>query len=245
MKRAICFPHLSRRCPPKKRGCLNPPIARLKSEHVSLDAMWHRVQAKLEEVEAGQANSLTEASAHNLGAAYEQHIRFEESDLLPFARRLLTPDALGANRRLDGRRDAASNLRNIDRNRFLSVWRLTFLAPKSLGFFQRGKMPVDLRKIRQRACREPALGEMNKPLRRSKRFDETLRAGSIVGLPQHVLYCGKRLQVRAGAALAEQGGEEVNRIAQALGIDAHLMAAHQDREWQAPRNRAAVGGGGA
>src|SRR5450631_2258588 len=121
-------------------------------------------------------------------------------------------------------RDAASNLRDIDGNCFLRVRHLTFLAPKALGFFQRGKMSVNLSKIRQRACREPALGEMNECLRRSKRSDETLPAGGIIGSPQHVLYGRQRLQVRAGAAFAEQGGEKVDSIAQALGIDAHLMA---------------------
>ena len=88
------FPALIATVSSEEKAMLETTISRLKSEHVSLDAMWRRVQAKLEEVEAGQANSLTEASAHNLGAAYEQHIRYEESDLLPLARRLLNSDAL-------------------------------------------------------------------------------------------------------------------------------------------------------
>jgi hemerythrin-like domain-containing protein len=88
------FPALVAAVSAEEKGTLEATIARLKSEHASLDAMWHRVQAKLEEVEGGQVSSLTEASAHNLGAAYEQHIRFEESELLPLARRLLSPDAL-------------------------------------------------------------------------------------------------------------------------------------------------------
>jgi hemerythrin-like domain-containing protein len=88
------FPALIAAVSSEEKATLESTIARLKSEHVSLDAMWHRVQSKLEEVEAGQASSLTEASAHNLGAAYEQHIRFEESELLPLARRLLSSGAL-------------------------------------------------------------------------------------------------------------------------------------------------------
>ena len=88
------FPALIAAVSAEEKGALESTIARLKSEHIALDAMWRRVQAKLEEVEAGQASSLTEASAHNLGAAYEQHIRFEESELLPLARRLLSSGTL-------------------------------------------------------------------------------------------------------------------------------------------------------
>jgi hemerythrin-like domain-containing protein len=91
---ADLFPALLKAATEAERKNIETIIARLVSEHASLDGLWKRTRIKLEEIEAGEAAPLSEANAHNLGEAYDHHIRFEESELLPLARRLLGPQEL-------------------------------------------------------------------------------------------------------------------------------------------------------
>ena len=88
------FPALIDAVPEQERAELEVLLARLRSEHCSLDTLWGRMCSRLEALVRGNAVLLTEAAAHNLAEAYEQHIRLEESALLPLARRLLDAPAL-------------------------------------------------------------------------------------------------------------------------------------------------------
>jgi hemerythrin-like domain-containing protein len=104
------FPALEEATSGQERLEVATLLKQLRSEHHALEAMWRRMRTKLEDVQSGRSESLTEASACNLGEAYQQHISLEEAQLLPIARRLLGQEDLA---RLGASMAARRGARNL------------------------------------------------------------------------------------------------------------------------------------
>lgn len=74
--------------------CLREMIDGLCSQHRTLEALWLRLRALLQQVADGRNVTLTDQHVSPLIALYEQHLRREEAELLPMAARLLDDAAL-------------------------------------------------------------------------------------------------------------------------------------------------------
>lgn len=64
-------------------------VARLRTEHVTLDATWQALRLQLAELAAGSATTLHGDAVAAMASGYEAHIRLENGHLLPAAARLL------------------------------------------------------------------------------------------------------------------------------------------------------------
>lgn len=69
-------------------------VMRLLGEHHEMDAAWLRLRARLHDIAEGHSATLEESVVANFSKAYERHIAFENSQLLPIAARLLSPQQL-------------------------------------------------------------------------------------------------------------------------------------------------------
>jgi hemerythrin-like domain-containing protein len=69
-------------------------VSRLLAEHVSLDGAWRAIRPALEGVLKKEAIVLAESCASRFAARYDAHIAFEEREMLPLARVLLSPGDL-------------------------------------------------------------------------------------------------------------------------------------------------------
>lgn len=69
-------------------------VDRILAEHVELAARWAALRALLQQIAEGEAAMLDEDLVLRFAAAYEMHIRVEEEEILPWAGRLLGPDAV-------------------------------------------------------------------------------------------------------------------------------------------------------
>lgn len=69
--------------------CLRELVDALTRQHRELDAHWQALRAALVRVAAGDAAALTAERVDTFVAAYTEHLRREESELLPMAERLI------------------------------------------------------------------------------------------------------------------------------------------------------------
>lgn len=74
--------------------CLREMIDGLKADHCAIVACWRRLRASLERIAAGECVPLPVDDVDALVSRYEQHIKREESELLPMAARLLSDEDL-------------------------------------------------------------------------------------------------------------------------------------------------------
>lgn len=81
------FPALLQAAPGEARDLVD----RLLAEHRRLADAWQDMRSRLAAVIAGDAGRLSPADAAAFARLYEEHIRLEESELLPLARRVLDP----------------------------------------------------------------------------------------------------------------------------------------------------------
>lgn len=80
------FPALYHGVPSAELNATRALLARLRAEHLHLDALWADMRARLPGVDAAHAQAFREA--------YRSHIDLEERELLPLARRVLGDEAL-------------------------------------------------------------------------------------------------------------------------------------------------------
>ena len=88
------FPALYREAPPAGRPGVERLLERLRADHRVLDALWERVRPALEAITQGRDPGLTAGLAALFTETFTQHIACEETELLPLARRLLSPATL-------------------------------------------------------------------------------------------------------------------------------------------------------
>lgn len=77
-----------------ERARLAALVERILAEHVELAAHWAELRALLAHVDAGRNVDLGEDQVMRFAAAYENHIRLEEDEILPWAERLLGAEAV-------------------------------------------------------------------------------------------------------------------------------------------------------
>lgn len=80
------FPALRMAAPEEATDAL---VERLLADHRRLAALWKDMNRRLDAVFAGDATAITPDVARTFAEAYEAHIRVEEGELLPLARRVL------------------------------------------------------------------------------------------------------------------------------------------------------------
>lgn len=82
-------------------------VARILVDHQGMDAERERMLVLLQGISAGEALPLSAESVESFARLYEQHIAMETAELLPLARRLLSPAvAEQIGRRMAARRGA-------------------------------------------------------------------------------------------------------------------------------------------
>ncbi len=69
-------------------------VTHLLERHVVLDAAWDELRGELQEILSSQSARLTPHVVQNLIRAYRTHIEMENAQLLPMAKRLMTPAQL-------------------------------------------------------------------------------------------------------------------------------------------------------
>jgi hemerythrin-like domain-containing protein len=74
--------------------CLRELTESLRADHHALQAHWLALRPALEQIAAGRAATPNAQAAEALIAGYGAHIRREDAELLPLARRLLDAGAL-------------------------------------------------------------------------------------------------------------------------------------------------------
>lgn len=74
--------------------CLREMFEALRSEHDSFDQRWSVLRVALKKVIARQAVRLNKTSVNEFAQQYDSHINFEEHELFPMARRLLTDEVI-------------------------------------------------------------------------------------------------------------------------------------------------------
>ena len=70
--------------------CLRELTALLTAEHRELEGCWRTLRRRLEQVAGGHAATLPADEVLGWVGLYERHIAYEEAELLPMARRLLS-----------------------------------------------------------------------------------------------------------------------------------------------------------
>ena len=99
------FPAIVHHVPSVELNAARALVARLREEHLRLDAAWREMRTRLAWVAEDDSPELDAAAAAAFAAAYERHIALEEAELLPLARRVLPAAALEAlGRRMARRR---------------------------------------------------------------------------------------------------------------------------------------------
>ncbi|MGK8222009.1 hemerythrin domain-containing protein [Achromobacter xylosoxidans] len=76
--------------------CLRALVDGLVADHARLAALWAPLRQTLEAVADGRPAELPAAQVEAFAAAYAEHIRREEDELLPMAARLVSDEALAA-----------------------------------------------------------------------------------------------------------------------------------------------------
>lgn len=82
--------------PGDERGLVESIIARLTSEHRSMEAKWAALEPELKKLAKGKPATLSPAAAEALVTAYEQHAQFEETVMLPLAEKMLCDGDMAA-----------------------------------------------------------------------------------------------------------------------------------------------------
>lgn len=90
------FPNLIARAPEVEANAAHTFIDSLLADHSRMAAALGDVRQQLLPIADGSSTSLTETSVALLTLLYRQHIEKENRELLPLARRLLTPDDIKA-----------------------------------------------------------------------------------------------------------------------------------------------------
>lgn len=76
--------------------CLRDLVSALTGQHREMERHWAALREGLQRVAAGTASGLDAARVERFVAAYAEHLRIEERELLPMATRLLDDAALDA-----------------------------------------------------------------------------------------------------------------------------------------------------
>lgn len=74
--------------------CIRDLMVQLITDHRRLEELWHGLRAVLLKVAQGQTATLTATQADTFAHAYREHIRREDTELLPLAARVLGDEAL-------------------------------------------------------------------------------------------------------------------------------------------------------
>ena len=83
------FPLLFYAAPSANLNAVRALLHRLRGEHRRLELLWADVRERLEAIAQGRDAGLSEALAREFAGAYDAHIAFEETELLPLARTVL------------------------------------------------------------------------------------------------------------------------------------------------------------
>jgi hemerythrin-like domain-containing protein len=75
---------------------MRPLIDRLLRDHAEMNSAWQALRAKLMRVAAGDRVSISADDAQSFATLYEEHIRREETQLLPKVERLLTREEIAS-----------------------------------------------------------------------------------------------------------------------------------------------------
>ena len=87
------FPHLLEAAPAAELADITRIVTRLRDDHAAMMAEWLRLRPALVRIAAGDSAALSPAGVERFCALYREHMEIEESELLPFARRLIGPEA--------------------------------------------------------------------------------------------------------------------------------------------------------
>lgn len=90
------FPALQQNVPSPELNALFALIFKLRTDHKRLEALWARMRERLATISEGRNGGLTAAVAAEFRKAYEEHIAIEEAELIPLARRVLSPAVIAA-----------------------------------------------------------------------------------------------------------------------------------------------------
>ncbi len=71
-------------------------VTHLLERHVVLDAAWDTLRGELQEIAISQSERLTPQAVQHFISSYRSHIEMENAQLLPMAKRLMTPAQLEA-----------------------------------------------------------------------------------------------------------------------------------------------------
>jgi hemerythrin-like domain-containing protein len=87
------FPFLLGAAPAAELAGINRIVARLRDDHAAMMAEWLRLRPALVRMAAGDSAALSPAGVDRFCTLYREHMEIEESELLPFARRVIGPEA--------------------------------------------------------------------------------------------------------------------------------------------------------
>lgn len=87
--------------------CLKGMVGRLASEHRRLEAAWQALRPALQALGDGEAVVLDAGCANRFIEAHREHLAYEDAEIMPMARRLLSDDQVRQiGRAMRARRDA-------------------------------------------------------------------------------------------------------------------------------------------
>ena len=66
----------------------------LHGQHESLNQQWHAMRLVLKQIAENKCTELDEVAVNSFIEGYRAHIHFEETEIYPMAKRLLTEDAI-------------------------------------------------------------------------------------------------------------------------------------------------------
>ena len=72
--------------------CLRGMVGRLADEHRRLEAAWQALRPTIAALAAGESSQLDAAVVTRFVTAYREHLAYEDAELMPMARRLLSDD---------------------------------------------------------------------------------------------------------------------------------------------------------
>lgn len=88
------FPAIEHFAPSLELNAVRALLFQLRGDHKKLEGRWNEMHPRLAALAEGREGGLTEELAARFADGYERHMRFEEREMLPLARRVLPPDAV-------------------------------------------------------------------------------------------------------------------------------------------------------
>jgi hemerythrin-like domain-containing protein len=104
------FPVIEHFAPALELNAVRALLFQLRADHKKFEGRWSDMRPRLAAMAEGREGGLTEELAARFEEGCEQHMRFEEREMLPLARRVLPPDAVAHLGKSMSRRRGASQM---------------------------------------------------------------------------------------------------------------------------------------